>query len=305
MKDCSSNETTVKKLSVIIVHFRTYEMTLNTVMSIVENTSGLAYEIILLDNASGDGSIEGLETALAGFVHQQLVRIIRNPVNGGFSYGNNIGIHLARGDILVLINPDIEIQGNILKGVDDFLRKKDLNCIVGPKIILKNGQLEPGCKRGFPTLKASARYFLKLDHGMVPKGEKPYRMDHHPENEVGEVDAISGAFMAIPRKVMDRIGCLDEQFFMYGEDLDLCYRAKSLGYRVVYNPELGTAVHYRGQSRRRKKWRALWEFYRAMRVFYHKHYAHEHPFLVRLGVDLGTYLLFIVKAFKNIFGYVE
>jgi len=288
-------------ISILVINYRTFELTKNTINSIIKHTSDVEYEIILLDNASHDGSIEALEDYFSDIIDSETLKVVKNPFNKGFSYGNNIGINHARGDVIVLVNSDIEINNNIISHIDLYLKTKNYSEIIGPKIVLPDGKFEHGCKRGFPTPESALLYLLNLDEKIKLKSNRSYKMHELGEDEMGDVDAISGAFLVIPRKIIDKIGYLDETFFMYGEDLDWCYRAKKSGFKVVYQPQLGTVTHYRGQSGKKLNWKVLWEFYRAMFVFHKKHYKKKYNILINTIVYIGIYAMYLAKAAKNLF----
>lgn len=288
-------------VSILIINYKTYELTKNAVNSIVKHTSDVEYEIILLDNASSDGSIEKLAIHFKNIIDVGLLKIIANPINGGFSYGNNIGIDHAKGDLIVLVNSDIEINNDIIGNIVKFFKDKSEPQILGPKIVLPNGNFEHGSKRGFPAPLNSLLYLLKLDEKIKLKSTNSYRMKELGIDQVGKVDAISGSFFVIPRTIIDKIGKLDETFFMYGEDIDWCYRAKMAGFQVVYNPELGTVTHYHGQSGLKKNKRIIWEFHRAMFIFHNKHYKAKYNFIINLVVYIGIYSKYLLKVIKNMF----
>lgn len=287
-------------ITVQIINYKTYELTLQTIKTLMQYTIDVDYEILLIDNASDDQSLEQLKISLRTEIEQGLIKVIANPQNGGFAYGNNRGLAKAKGDIIALMNSDMVIQNNVLKAIQEYYQENGPSVIIGPKVVRPNGVFEHGSKRGFPTLKASFLYFSKLDKFIKTK-ENDYCMLELHEDRCGEVDAISGSFLVIPQTIIQDIGLLDETFFMYGEDLDWCYRAKKKGFKVIYNPELGTVIHFHGQSgKANKNKKVTWEFYRAMLVFYKKHYGQEHFFLTNGLVYIAILLLFFFKRVKNI-----
>ncbi|WP_082238563.1 glycosyltransferase [Niameybacter massiliensis] len=157
---------------------------------------------------------------------------------------------------------------------------------LGCKVVLPDGTLDHACKRGFPTPKASFYYFMKW-HKKDPVKYGLYDALHLGEDEVGEVDCLMGAFMLMPREALDKVGILDEDFFMYGEDIDLCYRIKQGGYKIIYYPE-AQIIHYKGGSSKKRRNKVIYDFHNAMWIFYKKHYMKEYSMwinsLVRLGI---------------------
>lgn len=282
-------------ISVIIVNYRTYELTYKTLDNLLKSDVGEQLEIIVVDNNSKDGSVEKLKK---GF---KQVIFIENDKNYGFAKANNIGIKASHGDYILLLNSDVEVYKDTISKMIEYIKKDHLIGALGPKLILSNGALDHTCKRGFPTPDASLYYFLGLDK-KHPNSKKygRYRMTFIGEDEISEVDSIVGAFMLIPKIALDKIGLLDEKFFMYGEDIDLCFRIKEAGYKVVYYP-VAEAIHYKGGSSSKKSYRLIYEFHRAMLIFYGKHYRNKYPFYTTFVVYIGILGIMAVKFIANFF----
>lgn len=278
----------------------TYEKTVNTINSVIKHTIGLDYEIILIDNGSGNADPDKLDRYIKE--NHLDIKYIRNKNNLGFSKGNNIGIKEAKGEYIAFMNSDTELTDNsYLKAVEYMNENEDIGAI-GCRLITPDGKLDHGCKRGFPTPEASMYYFLKLDklfNNNIKYGA--YKLSYLDEYKVHDVDAISGAFFVSTRKVLNKVGVLDERFFMYGEDIDLCYRIKESDYRVVYNPDIGTVIHYKGSSGKKRKFKTIYHFYEAMILFYNKHYKKGYNLLTTISVYSAIGILFIIKVIKNLF----
>lgn len=282
------------KLSIIIVNYNTFTLTKQTIESVLAHKYSFSYEIVLVDNASTDGSLEALEEH---FRDQSKVHIIKNIANLGFAKGNNMGIRRSRGEYVLLLNSDTEVKDECL---EECLNQMDQNKHLGAlgcKVILPNGVLDHACKRGFPTPKASLYYFLKLDK-RNPRKYGQYDALHLGEDEVGEVDALMGAFMLMPRKVLDEVGLLDEDFFMYGEDIDLCFRIKSAGYGILYYPK-AHIIHYKGGSSKKRRHKVIYDFHQAMWIFYRKHYKKQHGLGITLLVRAGIWTRCLIELLKN------
>lgn len=282
-------------VSIIIVNYNTKDLTQQTIQSVIDTTHKIKYEIILVDNASSDGSVEAVRENYSN------VKIIVNDDNLGFSKANNIGMKESSGKYILLLNSDTKVLEECIdKCVDYIERHKEIGAL-GCKINLANGELDHACKRGFPTPEASVYYMLKLDK-IFPKVKKfgRYRMSYLPDDEIGEVDSLTGAFMLGRRDVIDKIGGLDEEFFMYGEDLDWCYRIKEAGYKIMYYPE-AKIIHYKGQSSKKKRKKTIYEFHRAMYLFYNKHYVKKYNFLVTLFVYIGIAFRLLTVSIFNVF----
>jgi GT2 family glycosyltransferase len=162
--------------------------------------------------------------------------------------------------------------------------------VCGPKVLNQDGSFQHQCRRSFPTISSSLFYFLKL-HRLFPASERfgRYLMTHRDCDEGGQVDSVSGCCLMVRREVIEKVGVLDENFIMYGDDLDWCYRIKQAGWKVCYVPDV-QIVHLGGQSSRRLSGRCIVLFYRAMVIFYRKHYAPRHTFAVNSIVYAGIWL---------------
>ena len=289
------------KLSIIIVNYKTYELTKQTLDSVLRQNATFAYEIILVDNASQDGSIEKIQSDFQNIINQETLKVIRNSSNLGFSKANNIGIKSSSGEYILLLNSDTKLDQDCLQKCMDYMNE-DIGAL-GCKIILPDGKLDHACKRGFPTPSASLYYLLGLDK-KNPAKYGQYDALYLDENDIGEVDALMGAFMLMPKSVLNEIGLLDETFFMYGEDIDLCYRIKEAGYKIIYYPET-KIIHYKGGSSsektkpKRRNPKTIYDFHDAMWIFYKKHYIRKYNVVVTVLVFLGIWLKYILSSFKN------
>lgn len=283
------------RLSIIIVNYNTYSLTKQTIDSVINQCNSFKYEILLIDNASTDGSIRQLKE---DFIDQQdFIHIIENNANLGFGKANNIGMKASWGDYILLLNSDTVVVDDCLEKCLDYIEQNEMIGVLGCKVVLGDGSLDHACKRGFPTPKASLYYFLKLDK-KNPKKYGLYDALHLGEDEVGEVDALMGAFMLMPRKVLDEVGLFDEDYFMYGEDIDLCYRIKSAGYKVLYYPE-ARIIHYKGGSSKKRRTKVIYDFHHAMWIFYRKHYYKKYNFGITILVWLGIWSKYLLELAKN------
>lgn len=284
------------ELSIIIVNYNTKELLKQTIQSVINTISNAAYEIIIIDNASNDSSCEMIKTEF-----NDNVILIENKENEGYAKANNKGIKLAQGRYMLLLNSDtVVLEGCIIECIEYMDNHKEIGAL-GCKVELPNGKLDKACKRGFPTPNASLYYMLKLDK-LYPKSQKfgSYNLTYIGEDEVSEVDSLVGAFMMVRSDVIKEIGLLDENFFMYGEDIDWCYRIKEAGWKVVYYP-LAKIIHYKGASSKKRRFMTIYEFHRAMFLFYNKHYIKKYNPIITLLVYLGISLKLILTLILNIF----
>lgn len=283
------------ELSIIIVNYKTQELTSNCVDSIIKsNTKGLDYEIIVVDNASEDGSIEAIEKLFPQ------VRIIKNHENLGFSKANNVGMKAAAGDYILLLNSDTIVEFNTLKGAIEFIKDHKYIGALGCKVLLPSGKLDAACKRSFPTPANGIYHRLNLDLAF-PDSTRfgAYNLTYADENKTGSVDCIMGAFMLVPQRVIDVVGMLDEDYFMYGEDVDWCYRIKKAGYQIMYYPEIRIFHHKKASGIGKRNPKVIAAFYDSMGIFYNKHYQNKYSKFTRWSVIKGTVIMKRLALFKN------
>ncbi|MGG1555750.1 glycosyltransferase family 2 protein [Paenibacillus ferrarius] len=280
-------------LSIIIVNYRTRELTLECIASVYASLTAYTYEIILVDNASNDGMI-----AAANERFPQVITI-DNAENVGFSRANNQGIRIAQGRYVLLLNSDTIVQPDTLEVMLRFMDEHPEVGASGCKIVLPDGTLDKACKRGFPTPSASFYYafgFSKL-FPKVPRFNQ-YQLGYLSPDEEYPIDSLVGAFMLIRREAIAQVGMLDEAFFMYGEDIDWCYRIKEAGWVNYYYP-CTHIVHYKGASSRRKPYKIIYEFHRAMILFHNKHYRKKYSWLTNGLVYIGVGVKFALSLARN------
>ncbi|MDR6552212.1 glycosyltransferase family 2 protein [Paenibacillus qinlingensis] len=280
-------------LSIIIVNYKTKHLTLACIESVFSSITSYKYEIILVDNASNDGTI------LA--VNEQFPQVvtIANSDNVGFSKANNQGIRIAKGRYVLLLNSDTIVQQDTFQTMLSFMDENPIVGASGCKIVLPDGSLDKACKRGFPTPSASFYYafgFAKL----FPKIHRfnQYQLGYLDPDQQYPIDSLVGAFMLIRREAIDQVGMLDEEFFMYGEDIDWCYRIKEAGWVNYYYPKT-QIVHHKGASSRRKPYKIIYEFHRAMILFHNKHYRRKYSWLTNAMVYAGVGVKFSLALAKN------
>lgn len=275
-------------LSVIIINHNTRELSQNAVASLYEHTKGLNWEIILVDNSTEE--------------RERFCPLIENPVkliqveNRGFSHGCNMGFNMSSGRHLLFLNSDTLISNNLLPDCVKYLDEHQAIGVLGVKTFLANGLLDHSCKRGFPTLRNAFYYFAGFDR-RHPENPKycGYHLLHLDPEVIHSVDAISGAFMMTPRKVFEELGGFDQDFFMYGEDLDYCFRTKETGRQVIYYPRF-SILHLKGRSGfALKKGETARQFYRSMKLFYRKHYRQKYGMATNLLAYAAITALYIWK----------
>lgn len=289
------------KLSVVIVNYNVKYFIWQCINSVLASKLDFEYEIIVVDNNSGDSSIEYLQQQ---FNHPHIKYILNNH-NCGFSRANNQAIKIAKGQYILLLNPDTIVGSNVINNVCNFMDNHSEAGAIGVKMINGSGIFLPESKRGYPSPWAS---FCKMS-GLAALFQKStlfgqYNLGFLDKDKIHEVPILAGAFMLIPQKVLDSVGLLDEAFFMYGEDIDLSYRIIKAGYKNYYLPE--TIIHYKGEST--NKWNSKYHkaFYDAMRIFYKKHHKANNKLFSTLilgGIQLksiGQKLYMLIKQKKDI-----
>ena len=252
-------------LSIIIVNYNVKEFLQNLIHSIEKASSNLKKEIIIIDNASDDGSVD--------FIREKFpqIKLIANQKNLGFGKANNIGLKEATGKFILLINPDTIVAEDTFEKMIKFFESNDSAGLAGCKILNPDGTLQLACRRSFPGPWTSFTKVTGLS-SLFPSSKifARYNLTYFDENQTYEVDAISGSFMMMRKEVYEKVGGFDEQFFMYGEDLDLCYRIQKDGFKVYYVHST-QIIHYKGESTKRSSFDETKVFYSAMHLFVKKH----------------------------------
>ena len=276
------------KLSVIIVNYNVkyyLDQCIRSVLRAFEVMNTPA-EIIVVDNHSADGSVDYLEKRYPQMLYP-MVRFVRSAHNLGFARANNIAIRQSRGEYVLLLNPDTIVGEDALKASVDFMDAHEDAGAVGVRMLGAQGRRAMESRRGLPTPMVS---FFKMlgfcnrwpHHRLFGK----YYMGYLPWDEPCQIEVVSGAYCMLRRKALDEVGLLDEDFFMYGEDIDLSYRVLKGGYHNYYLPV--DILHYKGESTQKSSFRYVHVFYEAMLIFFRKHYSGM-TFLLSLPIKTAIY----------------
>jgi O-antigen biosynthesis protein len=266
-------------LSVIIVNYNVRHFLENSLGSIRRAMEGLRGEIFVVDNASDDGSVEMVRTSFPD------VCMIENKENHGFARANNVALARARGRFLLLINPDTVVQEDTFRVMMKFFDEHPDAGLAGCKILNPDGTIQLPCRRSFPTPWVAFTKVFGLA-ALFPGSRffGRYNLTYLSPDETYPVDAVSGSFMMLRREVFEKIGGLDEGFFMYGEDLDWCYRVQQSGKKVYYVHST-KIIHFKGESTRRSEIDEMKIFYGAMQLFVEKHFGRSS--IVKLLLNAG------------------
>ena len=281
-------------LSIIIVNYNVEHFLHQCLKSIEKATQNIVTEIFVVDNNSIDNSVSMLKNSFS------YVNLITNNENQGFAKANNQAIKQAKGKYILLLNPDTILQENTLVETINFLEENQNAGGLGVKMIDGNGTFLPESKRSLPTPSIAFYKIFGLSK-LFPKSKKfgQYHLNYMDENEICEIDVISGAFFMTRRKIIETIGMLDESFFMYGEDIDLSYRIQQSGYKNFYFPKT-SIIHYKGESTKKTSVNYIFMFYKAMIIFVKKHYVTKKAQPLIFTINIAIFLRAFVSILKRL-----
>jgi GT2 family glycosyltransferase len=270
-------------LSVIIVNYNVRYFLEQCLHAVIKASSRIKAEIIVVDNNSVDGSPQMVAEKFPG------VKLIANTDNRGFAAANNQAIKIASGRYILLLNPDTVIQEDTFLLCLAYMDEHVDAGSMGVKMIDGKGNYLPESKRSLPTPLVAFYKIFGLS-ALFPRSKRfgKYHLGYLDPNEIHQVDVLSGAFMMIRKSALEKTGLLDEEFFMYGEDIDLSYRIKKAGYYNVYFPKT-TIIHYKGESTKKGSINYVLVFYRAMIIFARKHFSESTFRFYSLFIHLAIY----------------
>ncbi len=284
------------KLSVVIVNYNVKYFLEQALHSVRKACQGLDAEVFVVDNNSVDGSCEMVRHKFPEVI------LIENKENTGFSKANNQAIRQAKGEYILLLNPDTVVEEDCFNKICDFMNVNPDAGGLGVKMIDGAGKFLPESKRGLPTPDVAFYKIFGLAT-LFPKSRKfgKYHLGFLDRSEVHSVEVLAGAFMLLRKSLLDKIGLLDEDYFMYGEDIDLSYRITKAGFKNYYFPHT-TIIHYKGESTKRTSVNYVFTFYRAMIIFAKKHYSQKHARTFTLLINFAIY----VRAFAAVtLGFIK
>ena len=260
------------KLTIVIVSYNVRSFVAQCLDSAQKASEGMDVEVFVVDNASADDTVSYIGS------HYPWVKLIANDDNLGFSRANNIAIRQAQGEYILLLNPDTIVAEPTLRECVSFMDAHPQAGGLGVRMHNADGSLAPESRRAIPSPWVSCLKMLGFT--------KRYYMSHLSWQEPGRIEVVSGAFFMLRRKALDQVGLLDEDFFMYGEDIDLSYRLLKGGWENWFHPS--DIVHFKGESTQKSSFRYVHVFYQAMLIFFRKHYGHLSLFFT-LPVKLAIY----------------
>jgi GT2 family glycosyltransferase len=287
------------KLSVVIVNYNVKYFLEQCLQSVLKASSNIDAEIFVVDNNSVDGSVEMVEQKFPG------IKIIANKDNKGFSKANNQAIRQSKGEYILLLNPDTVVEEDTFTKIIDFMDQHPDAGALGVKMLDGSGRFLPESKRGLPTHDVAFYKIFGLS-ALFPKSKTfgKYHLGFLNENEIHKIDVLAGAFMFLRKTALDKAGLLDEDFFMYGEDIDLSYRIKKAGFENYYFPKT-RIIHYKGESTKRSSVNYVFVFYNAMIIFAKKHFSKSNAstfsFFIKLAIYLRAFTALLSRFFSFIF----
>ncbi|HNS46026.1 MAG TPA: glycosyltransferase [Bacteroidales bacterium] len=287
------------KLSVVIVNYNVKYFLEQCLLSVRKAISDIEAEVFVVDNNSVDSSVQMVREKFPEVI------LIENDENKGFARANNQAISRSQGNYVLLLNPDTVVEDDTFSKIIAFMDEHREAGGLGVKMVDGKGKFLPESKRGLPTPSVAFYKIFGLSR-LFPKSRRfgQYHLSYLDKEQVHQVDILSGACMLLRREVLDRIGLLDETFFMYGEDIDLSYRITKAGYRNYYYPK-ARIIHYKGESTKKSSVNYVRVFYHAMVIFAKKHFSPQNAslfsFLINLAVYFRAFLAVLSRFLKAIF----
>ncbi len=286
------------KLSIVIVNYNVRYFLEQCLYSTLKACEGIEAEIFVVDNNSVDGSIKMVRDKFPE------VQLIDNKSNKGYSKANNQALYKAKGQYLLLLNPDTLVEDDTLVKSIQFMDEHPDAGGLGVKMLDGKGKFLPESKRGLPTPSVAFYKVFGLS-ALFPKSKVfgKYHLGYLDKDKVHSVDILSGAFMLLRKEILDKIGYLDETFFMYGEDIDLSYRITQAGYKNYYYPET-RIIHYKGESTKKSSLNYVFMFYNAMIIFARKHYSQKNArslsFLINFAIYFRAFVSILIRFFAKV-----
>ncbi|MFZ4413422.1 MAG: glycosyltransferase [Bacteroidales bacterium] len=283
------------KLSIIIVNYNVEYFLEQCLHSVQIACKNIENEIFVVDNQSVDASIKMVKEKFPS------VRLIENKENKGFSKANNQAIVQAKGEYILLLNPDTVVESDTFEKTIQYMDTHPTTGGLGVKMIDGEGNFLAESKRGLPTPEVAFYKIAGLSK-LFPQSKKfgKYHLSYLDHNQIHEVEVLAGAFMLMRKNVLNEIGLLDEAFFMYGEDIDLSYRIIKAGYKNIYFPDT-RIIHYKGESTKKSSINYVFVFYNAMIIFAQKHFSQKNARLFSLMINSAIYLRATLSIIRRFF----
>lgn len=285
-------------LSVVIVNYNVKYFLEQCILSVHKALSGIEGEIIVVDNHSTDGS----QSFFSGKFPE--VQFIWKEENVGFAKANNEALQYAKGDYILFLNPDTIVPEDCFKKCISFIQNKNNQCAIGIKMLDGSGKFLKESKRGFPN-PLTALYKIIGLASLFPTSKifARYHLGHLDQNKNHEVDVLAGAFLMMPREILKVVKGFDEEYFMYGEDVDLSFRIQQAGFKNFYFSE-SSIIHFKGESTKKGSLNYVKLFYSAMSIFAHKHYGNARAGVLNFFIQTAIFLRALAAAFSRFLKWV-
>jgi len=289
------------KVSIVILNFNTKNLLKNCIDSIKKSTH-IPYEIIVVDNGSTDGSVKMLEQDYKSVI------LIRNKKNLGFAAGNNKARSKVRGKFVLFLNSDTIIEGTSIDKSISYFEKTNNTGALTVKQVLPTGKIDKDSRRSFPTPWVALTHFSRLDR-LFPKSKlfSRYWYGYLSANKIHNIDVLQGAYFLTTKKILDKVGWFSEDYFLDGEDIDLSWKIKQLGYCLVYYPKV-KIIHLKGATKKknkrltfkdkRERQRYVLAGIEAMQIFYKKYLWEKYPIYINYLILLAINLLKILRLIR-------
>jgi O-antigen biosynthesis protein len=284
-----------KELTVVTVNYNTKDYLERCLESVYQETRLDSFQVVVVDNASEDRDFRLLQSRYPDLA------LICNSINYGFSTACNQGIRSYPADFYLLLNPDCQVRDDAIGMTLDFMRQREDAGIAGCRVVHPDGSLQLACRRSIPGPSTALYRFLGLSR-LFPRSRRfaRYNLTYLDERQISEVEAVSGSFLMFRDEVIRDIGLLDQEFFLYGEDLDFCLRAGQKGWKVLFYPG-AEVVHFKRRSSRRNSHISNYHYYYAMELFYRKHFRGKSGLLQNAAVFTGVQALWLANRIRRLF----
>lgn len=282
-----------KDLSIIILNYNTPDLVINCINSIVDTTKDVDYEIVVVDNGSTDDSLDEISKLK---IKNGILKIVRNGENLGFSKGNNHARKVVEGKYILFLNSDTLVHENTLKKSLDYIKSDSSIGALSIKTILPDGTLDKDARRSFPTPWVALTHFSGLDR-IFPKSKlfARYWYGYKSGNVIQDVEVIQGAFFLTTKDLLDKIGWFSEEYFLDGEDIDLSWKVKMSGKRIVYYPEV-YITHIKKATKNKFKKKSTRSGVNSMEIFYRKYMWSRYPLILNWLVILGIRFVKLIRS---------
>lgn len=294
----------MKKLSIVVLNYNTKDLLRNCFQSIEAVSNEVDLEVVVVDNGSTDGSITGIK----GITSTKEIRLIENKKNLGFAKGNNRARKFVSGEYVLFLNSDTELERGTLAETIKYLDANESASALTCKILLPDGSLDKDARRSFPTPWVAFTHFLGFDR-IFPRSSlfARYWYGDKSGDQIHEIDSLQGAFCLVRKKILDDVGWFDEDYFLDGEDIDLCWKIKEKGGKIVYFPK-ASITHAKGASKdkggsfgrvtKEERIRFINAGTDSMEIFYKKRLSKRYPFLITSLVFFGIATLKRLRYLK-------